>query len=90
MTTTTSDPYVILWNRIRDLPEHRRETANRWWGQCLGYAWGRQDEAGRNDHDEAWTFAIYATGRKVDYMTETVTSLPPICDLWTEYHREDR
>lgn len=87
---TSIDPYTDLWNRVNrgDLPEHRREQANRYWTQVLGYAWGRQDEAGRMDHDEAWTFAIWATGRKVDYLTERVSMLPPICDLWDDYHEE--
>lgn len=94
MTTdqhTSVDPYINLWNRVNhDLPDHRREQANRYWAQCLGYAWGRQDQAGRTDHDEAWTFAIWATGCKVDYLTEVVYMLSPIQDLWDTYHEEDR
>lgn len=92
MTTThdqTTAAFIDLRRRMDDLPEHKRREAETSWAQYLGYAWGRQDEAGRTDHVESWGFGIWAATRKVDYLTERVSSHGPIQDLWDQYHEEE-
>lgn len=91
MTTTTRniDAYHVLREGIDKLPEHRQRRVLDHWTQSLGYAWGRQDEAGRMDHEEAWGFAIFSATRCLEYVTEQSCYLRNIPDLWKRYHEKE-
>lgn len=79
---TRSRGHSALLERINDLPSHLRERVGRRASLAIGYAWGRQDEAGVSDHEDSFRFALFAQHEAYEYAAEKRVMLASVQDQW--------